>query len=167
MWYAKLPYMKKSSTIVLQVVILALGISALALLLWEPHIEGRNVGASAFEIYFNDPFLACVYIASIPFFIALYQAFILLRYIRQNKTFSQPAVNALRNIKYCARSLVGFIVGAEAYLMIVRPGDDIAGGVFMGLLLILIFGTTATAAAVFEKLLQNAVEIKSENDLTV
>ncbi|MEI9960067.1 MAG: hypothetical protein WDM76_02730 [Limisphaerales bacterium] len=34
--------MKKSSTIFLQVVIVLIGIGALTLLLWEPHIEGRE-----------------------------------------------------------------------------------------------------------------------------
>ena len=70
-------------------------------------------------------------------------------------------------IKYCARSLVGFVVAAEVYLFVVRPGDDIAGGVFMGLLMIFVFGVIAIAATMFERLLQNAVDIKSENDLVV
>ena len=74
--------MKRSSTIFLQVVIVLIGIGALALLLWEPHIEGRNAHATLFEIYFKDPFLAYAYIASIPFFVALYQAFKLLGYCR-------------------------------------------------------------------------------------
>jgi hypothetical protein len=76
-------------------------------------------------------------------------------------------VNTLRNIKYCAISLVGFIIAPVAYLFIVRPGDDIAGGVAVGLFLIFVFVVMATAAAVFERLLQSAVDIKSENDLTV
>jgi DUF2975 family protein len=159
--------MKKSSTIFLQVVIMLIGIGALALLLWEPHIEGRNVHATIFEIYFKDPFLAYAYIASIAFFVALYQAFKLLGYIGQNKVFSQAAVNALRTIKYCAMALVAFIVAPEAYLFIVRPDDDIAGGVAVGLFLIFVSAVIATAAAVFERTLQSAVDIKSENDLTV
>ena len=159
--------MKKSSTIFLQIVVVALGIGALALMLWEPHIEGRNAHSTLFQIYFNDPFLVYAYTASIAFFVALYQAFMLLGYIGQNKVFSLDSVRALRTIKYCALTLVGFIVPAEAYLFIVRPGDDIAGGVFMGILISFISIVIATAAAVFEKLLQNAVDIKSENDLTV
>ncbi len=159
--------MKKSSTIVLQVFIVALSVSTLAFLLWEPLIEGRNAHATLFQIYFNDPFLVCVYIASIPFFVGLYQTFKLLGYIGQNKVFSLNSVKALRTIKYCATTLVGFVVAGEAYLFIVRPGDDIAGGVFMGLLMIVIFGVAATVAAVFERTLQTAVDIKSENDLTV
>ena len=77
--------MKRSSTIFLQVVIVLIGIGALALLLWEPQIEGRNAHATLFEIYFKDPFLAYVYAGSIPFFVALYQAFKVLGYAGQNK----------------------------------------------------------------------------------
>ncbi len=160
--------MKKSSTVFLQVVIVLIGIGALALMLWEPHLEGRNAHATLFQIYFNDPFLAYAYIASIVFFVALYQAFKLLGYVGRSDVFSQRSVKALRTIKYCAMSLVGFLVGAEAYFFIVQRGkDDIAGGVMMGLFLIFISVVVATAAAVFERTLQSAVELKSENDLTV
>ena len=53
--------MKRSSTTFLQLVIVLIGIGALALLLWEPHIEGRNAHATLFEIYFKDLFLAYAY----------------------------------------------------------------------------------------------------------
>jgi hypothetical protein len=159
--------MKRSSTIFLQVVIVLIGIGALALLLWEPHIEGRNAHATNFEIYFKDPFLALVYIGSIPFFAALYQAFKVLGYAGQNKVFSQAAVKALRTIKYCALAIIGFVVVEEFFIMLNHGSDDAAGGVFMGVLIT--FGSImiATAAAMFERILQNAVDIKSENDLTV
>jgi hypothetical protein len=55
-------------------VIVLFGIGVLAFMLWEPHLEGRNVHASLFQIYFKDPFLAYAYVASIPFFVGLYQA---------------------------------------------------------------------------------------------
>lgn len=159
--------MKKNSIIFLQIVIILIGIGALSLMLWFPPHEGRNVHATIFQIYFNDPFLAYTYTASIAFFVALYQAFKLLRYVGQNKVFSLDSVKTLRTIKYCAISLIGFIVAPEAYLFIARPDDDIAGGVAMGLFLIFISTIIATAAAAFERTLQSAVEIKSENDLTV
>jgi hypothetical protein len=158
--------MRRSSTIFLQVVIVLIGIGALALLLWEPHIEGRNVHATLFEIYFKDPFLAYAYIASIPFFVALYQAFTLLGYTGKNKVFSPNSVRALRTIKYCAVAIAGFVVAGEAYLFIaVRGKDDIAGGVAIGLVMIFVSAVSANAAAVFERILQSAVDMKSENDL--
>ena len=160
--------MKRGSTIFLQVVIVALGIGAFVFLLWEPQVEGVNANATTlYEIYFDDQFLACAYIVSIAFFTALYQAFKLLGYIRQNKVFTLNSVRALRTIKYCALPIIAFTLWGVAYLFIVRPGDDIAGGVFMGVLISFISIVVATAAAVFERLLQNAVDIKSENDLTV
>ncbi|MDP2586295.1 MAG: DUF2975 domain-containing protein [Candidatus Komeilibacteria bacterium] len=160
---------KRSSIIFLQVVIVLIGIGALALMLWEPHLEGRNINATNFEMYFKDPFLAYAYTASIAFFVALYQAFKLLEFVGQNQVFSAASVKALRTIKYCAMIFVAFIVGAEGYFLIVqrKVEEDIAGGVMMGLVLIFISVVVATAAAVFEKTLQSALEIKSENDLTV
>jgi hypothetical protein len=162
------PSTKRSSTIFLQVVIVLIAIGALAFMLWEPHIEGRNANATPFEIYFKDPFLAYAYLGSIAFFTALFKAFTLLGYVRQNKVFSPDSVKALRIIKYCAMILVAMIGAAVAYLFIaVRGEDDIAGGVAMGVVLIFCSVVVATAAAVFERLLQSAVDIKSENDLTV
>ncbi len=160
--------MKRGSTIFLQVVIALLGVGVLALLLWEPQVEGRNVNAALFEIYFKDPFLAYIYLAFVPFFVGLYQAFKILGYARRNEIFFQRSVRALRIIKYCALTTATFILGAEAYLFIFMRGkDDIAGGVMMGVFIILVSAIIATAAAVFERILQNAVDIKSENDLTV
>jgi hypothetical protein len=162
------PSAKRSPTIFLQVVIVLVGIGALALMLWEPHLEGRNAHATTFEIYFKDPFLAYAYLASIAFFTALFQAFTLLGYIGRNQVFSLDSVRTLRTIKYCAMVLVAMIGGAVAYLSIfVRDKDDIAGGMAMGLVMIFVSVVIGTAAAVFERLLQNAVDLKSENDLTV
>jgi hypothetical protein len=158
--------MKRSSTIFLQIVIVLIGIGALALLLWEPRIEGRNAHATNFEIYFKDPFLAYAYIGSIPFFVALYQAIKLLGYAGPNKVFSPAAVKALRTIKICALTIIGFVAGAEIFIML-NTSEDRAGGVFMGILITFGSIVIATAAAMFERILQNAVDIKSENDLTV
>ena len=158
--------MKKSSTVFLQVVIVLIGIGALALMLWEPHLEGRNAHATLFQIYFNDPFLAYAYIASISFFVALYQAFKVLGYVGSNKVFSQAAVKALRTIKYCAIAIIGFVAVGEIFI-ILNKSDDRAGGVFMGVLITFGSVVIATAAAMFARILQSAVDIKSENDLTV
>ena len=158
--------MKRSSTIFLQAVIMLSGIGALALMLWEPRIEGRNAHATLFEIYFKDPFLAYAYIASIPFFVALYQAFKVMGYVRHNQTFSQTTVKALRTIKYCAIAIIGF-VAVSIIFIIFADKDDRPAGVFMRILITFVSIVIATSAAVFERILQNAVDIKSENDLTV
>ncbi len=160
--------MKKSSTIFLQTVIAALGAGALVLLLWEPRLEGVNAHATTLsQIYFDDPFLMLVYAGSIPFFIALYQAIKVLGYVGNNNVFSKEAVRALRTIKYCALAIIGFVVVEEIFIMLNHGSDDAAGGVMMGVFIIFGSIVIATAAGTFERILQNAVDIKSENDLTV
>ena len=159
--------MKKSSTIFLQVFIIALGIVALAIMIRFPLTEGRAVNLDLFSIY-ADPFIIYAYLASIPFFIALYQAFKLLRYIGQNQVFSLSSVKALRTIKYCAIIQSVLIVMAALYIrMFHAKDDDPAGFIAICIVATFISVVIATAAAVFERLLQNAVEMKSENDLTV
>lgn len=149
--------MKKSQIIFLQGVVAVIGLFALAFLLVEPHFEGRNADATFSQVYFNDPFLVCVYIASIFFFMALYQGFKILGNVKNNQTFSEATVKSLRKIRYCAITLVGFVLAGEAYLFLFQRGkDDIAGGVFMGLLLIAAFGITSTVANMFERIVQNA-----------
>jgi hypothetical protein len=165
--------MKRGSILFLRTVILLVGVGVLAGLLWEPHVEGRNVNADQFTIYFRDPFLAYVYVGSLPFFFGLYQAFTLLGYVSRGQAFSPAAVTALRYVKYCALAVVAFIIGAEAYIILhVRPqivgvDDDNAGAVAMGIFITFVCIVTAAAAAMFERVLQSAVDLKSENDLTV
>jgi hypothetical protein len=158
--------MKKSSTIFLQIVIVLIGIGALALLLLEPRMEGVNAHATNVQIYFNS-FILLVYAGSIPFFIALYHAIKVLGYAGQNKVFSPDAVKALRTIKYCALAIIGFVVVEEIYIMLTHGNDDAAGGVMMGVFITFGSIVIATVAAVFERTLQSAVELKSESDLTV
>jgi hypothetical protein len=98
--------------------------------------------------------------------VALYQAFKVLGYAGQNQVFSQAAVKAFRTIKYCALALIGFVAGGMICIML-SDEDNKPGGYFMGILITFPSIVVATAAAMFERILQNAVEIKSENDLTV
>ena len=154
--------MKRGSTIFLQIVILLLGAGVLAFLLGLPQVEGRNVNATQFEIYFKDPFLAYIYLAFVPFFVGLYQGFKILSYARRDEIFFQRSVRALRIIKYCALTTAIFILGAEGYLFIfIRGTDDIAGGVMMGVFVIFMCAVISTAATVFERILINAVDRKA------
>jgi len=144
-----------------------IGIVALVIMIRFPLTEGRATNLDLFSIY-ADPFIMYGYLAAIPFFVALYQAFKLLGYIGQNKVFSLNSVKALRTIKYCAIILSIFIVMAGLYIRIFHATDDDPAG-FMAMCIVTTFISIviATAAAVFERTLQSAVDIKFENDLTV
>jgi len=158
--------LKQGSTLFLKLVICLIAIGALIWLIWFPQLEGRAANLDLFSIY-KDPLIIYGFIASIPFFVALYHGFKLLSYVDKNKVFSQAAVKAVRNIKYCAIMLSGFIVLGILYIRLFANGDDPAGPTAVGMFTTFACIVIATAAAVFERLLQNAVDIKSENDLTV
>jgi len=145
--------MKRSTAIFLQVILVVIGIGALGFLLWEPHIEGRNAHATIYQIYFNDPFLVFAYIGSIPFFVGLHQAFKVLSYAGHNMLYSHAAAKALRTIKYCAISIIGFVAIGEIVIML-SASDDRAGGVFVGLLITVGSVVTAIVAAKFERIVQ-------------
>jgi len=153
----KTPDMKSPSALFLQVVIALVGIGILGLMLWEPHLEGRNAHATTFEVYFKDPFLAYVYVGSIPFFVALHRAFGLFGDVRRNGTFSPATLNALRAIKRCAMILIGFVAGGMIIILMFGDGEDRPAGLFMGLLAALTAGAIATGAAMAARYLQRAL----------
>ena len=155
--------MKRISIIFLQAVIVLIGIVALVIMIRFPLTEGRAKDLDIVSIY-ADPFILYGYASSIAFFVALYKAFKLLGYIGQNKVFSSDSVGALKSIKYCAI----VIVTAGLYIMISHNKEDDPAG-FIAICIVTTFASivVATAAAIFEKILQNAIDMKSENDLTI
>lgn len=159
--------MKKISIVFLQAVIVLIGIIALAVLIRFPLTEGRAADLDLFHIYF-DGFILYGYAISITFFVGLYKAFRLLGYIGQNRVFSLESVKALRSIKYCAIAFSFFIVAAGIYIKIFHHKDDDPAG-FLAMCMVVTFASivVATAVAVFEKLLQKAIDMKSENELTI
>jgi len=156
--------MKQISTLFLQAAIVLIGIAALAILIRFPLTEGRAANLDLFSIYF-DAFILYGYAASTPFFIALYKAFKLLGYIGQNKAFSLNSVMTLRSIKYCAMALSILIVIAGLLITLFHHKDDDPAG-FFAVCIVTTFVTlvVATAALVFEKILQNGIDLKSENE---
>ncbi len=144
-----------------------MAIAVAAGLIRFPLTEGRAQNLDLVHVYL-DPVILYMFLGSIPFFIALYQSFKLLGYIEQNKVFSQGAVNALKTIKYCGIAIAGFLVVGLIILKLTHdPNEDAAGPFALGAITAFISIVVATGAAVFQKLLQRAVDIKSENDLTV
>ena len=157
---------KSGSTLFLKFAVLFIAVITLIALVYFPTTEGRAKDLDFIHIYM-DPVIIYMYIASVPFFLALYQLLKLLGFVDKNKIFSNEAVIAVKSIKYCALSISVFIVLGLIYIRFFVHGDDPAGPTGLGVVVSFIFIVFATGAAVFQKILQNAVDIKSENDLTV
>lgn len=160
-------FIKRRSTVFLRGVVVLIGITALALCtFWLPGIASNDAAAHPETAYLQYPFLACAYVFSIPFFVALYQAFKLLSYIDRNKAFSELSVRALSYIKYSAITISILIVLGILFVVIFID-DDVAGIISLGLMCTFASSVIATFAVVLQKILQDAIDIKSENDLTV
>ncbi|MBU8906659.1 DUF2975 domain-containing protein [Desertibacillus haloalkaliphilus] len=160
--------MKRGSTAFLKIAVILIGIPVLILCIFlVPRIA--NFAA---ELYPDMAFikylvLINLYATAIPFYFALYQAFKLLSYIDQNKAFSSISVKALRKIKYCAITIsILYVLGMPLFYLIAEI-DDAPGIIIIGMVLIFASMVIAVFAAVLQRLLQEAIHIKSENDLTV
>jgi hypothetical protein len=153
--------MKQGSTLFLRGAIVLIGIAVVALcVLIIVILSSEDVG-------YYRPVLLGMYVPAIPFFLALYQAWKLLGYIDQNKAFSEFSVQALNNIKYLAIVISILYAIGMPYIFMVADRDDAPGVVLIGLVIVFASIVVATFAALLKKLVQNAVRIKSENDLTV
>jgi hypothetical protein len=154
--------MKRGTTVILRGAVILLGLIILGLCIFA-----LPAGVSSDKTGYYRPILLGLYVPAIPFFWALYQAIKLLGYIDNNKAFSEFSVRALKNIKYCALIISGLFMAGMPYIFYAADRDDAPGVVAIGLVIAGSSFVIATAAAVFQRLLQNAVDIKSENDLTV
>lgn len=152
--------MKQVSTLFLRGVIVFIGLIVLAMCVFI-----LPAGVRAEEMY--RPILIGLYVAAVPFYAALFQTMKLLRYIDTNKAFSDLSILALKRIKYCALAIWALFV-AGLPLLYDRANKEDAPGVFaLGLIIAFASFVIATFAEVLQKLLQNAIAIKTENDLTV
>ena len=154
--------MKHSSTLFLRVVVIFLGITVLAICIFVLPLWINSADLVSYR-----PILLGMYVPAIPFFFALYQALKLLTYIDKNKAFSNLSVMTLKNIKYCANIITALYTAGLPYIFYVANKDHSRGVIITGLVVIFASIVVATFAAVLQKLLQDALDIKSENDLTI
>lgn len=160
--------MERGTTLFLRLAVIIIGIPVLALCIFlVPEIA--NFAAELYPDYAYLKYLVLIdlYATTIPFYFALYQAFRLLSYIDKNKAFSELSVTALKNIKYCAITISTlFVLGLPLFYLIAER-DDAPGIILIGMVMIFASMVIAVFAAVLQRLLQEAIDIKSENDLIV
>ena len=154
--------MKLGSTLFLKLVVSLIGLVVLGLCVFLLQATISSGEARDFL-----PVLLGMYIAAIPFFFALYQTWKLLVYIDKSEAFSDSSVRALKKIKYCAIAISAVYVASMPFIVHVADKDDAPGFTLLGFVVIFASIVIATFAAVLQKLLQDAIDIKSENALTV
>ncbi len=154
--------MKHPSTLVLRAAIILIGTLVLAICVF-----GLPQAIGAFQVDGYDPVLIGLYVAAVPFFIALAMSMKLLSLIDQRRAFTLGSVRSFRSIKLCALTISGLFAIGMPYIFYVADKDDAPGVVAIALIIIVLSFVIGTFSALMQKLFQNAVDLKSENDLTV
>jgi hypothetical protein len=160
--------MKRGTTFFLKAAIILIGIAVVALCVFlVPEIANYAAELYPDNTYMKSLVFIDLYASAIPFYVALYQAFKLLSYIDKNKAFSELSVLALKNIKNCAIAISGLYALGMPLFYLVADKDDAPGIIAIGMIMIFASMVIAVFAAVLQKLLKEAIDVKSENDLTV
>lgn len=146
--------MKRVAPWFLKIVLVLIAVRVLIGMLVFPLTEGRAKHLDLISIY-SDPLIIYGYLASLPFFIALFQAFTLLGYVEKNTIFSNNAVQAVRKIRYCALVIPVLIILGAGFIAVNANGDDVAGPVALGMIASFASLVVAAIAIVFERIVQN------------
>lgn len=158
----------KPETLFLKFAVVLMGFPVLALCIFMVP-ELSNLSAKLLPEFASIKYLVSIifYASAIPFYFALYLAFKLLRYIDKNNAFTEKSVNALKKIKFCAITISGLHLLVLPLFYLFAEIDDAPGVIFVGFGVPFASMVIAVFAAVLQKLLKNAIDIKSENDLTI
>lgn len=164
--------MKRVSTRFAKIVIYLVGIAALAVcIILLPELAREDAVAHPATSYLSYPFLAGAYVLAIPFFVALYQAHKLLHLIDLNKAFSLQSIKTLQNIKRCAIVfsvlVVITVIAGISLAKSIDPTEDVTFMVTLGFIVTSVSSVIAVFVALLQKLLADAVALKSENDLII
>lgn len=159
--------MHRYSTKILRLVVLIAGVIVLAF-----------CGAAAWNAFATPPtseffVLSCVFFigtcaAAVPCYVALYQSYRLLRAIDTGRAFSEQSIKALKIITRSA--LAEFFIcafGGLPFFYALAQKEDAPGFVLIGMGIAGVAFIITVFASVLNQLLQTAIAIKSENDLTI
>jgi hypothetical protein len=108
-----------------------------------------------------------MYLTAVPFYVGLWQTLLLLNYIDRSVAFSIASVRSLKTIKWCASVIALFYIAFVFPFYLIAEADDAPGLILLSMVIACAPIAVAVFAAVLERLLQSAIEMKSENDLTV
>ena len=160
--------LKRTSTLFLRAAVLGIGAVVLALCVFAlPAIWRAVPGEYPNHTYVFYYILLAFYLAAVPFYFALHQAMRLLSYVDHGKAFSMLAVQALKRIAISAVAISVVFAAAMPFFYIWAQNDDAPGLLLVNMFLVLAPFTIAVFSAVLQRLFRDAIEIKTENDLTV
>lgn len=158
----------KKETGLLKIVVIIIALPVLAIVLFGFPLIIRDASESSMQMTIVlYGILTALTLSLFPFLAALYQSFKLLDFIDHNEAFSDRSVAALRKIKRFAFSIALIHLVSFPLYFIVGEVDDAPGVILVGMMFVSAPAVVAVFAAVLQKLLENALDIKRDNELTI
>lgn len=158
----------KASVVFLRTSLVAICLAAAAFffvllpILWTQIEDGfTDYGYAIYTVFI------ATFLVAIPFFYGAFNAWRLLDYTNQGKAFSKRSVKALRNIALSAAAISIIYILALPFFYVWGENDDAPGVILIGLILVGAPMVVSVFAALLQRLIAEAVDLKSENELTV
>lgn len=117
--------------------------------------------------YLRFPVMAALAIAAGGFYVTAVEAWKLLNYADKGKPFSKASVKALNRIQYAAYTVGAMLISLMPLVYWAAQDDDAPGLIIIGAAFAATPIVVGVFAGVLQQLIQKALDLKSENDLTV
>lgn len=159
--------MKKAAVLFLRIALITIGLGVLGLLvLIFPAWADAKIAFpdQAYAVYVV---LGALYLASIPYFIGIVKAWQLLKLINTGKAFSADSAKVVKAISICAASISAIYIVSMPFFYIWGDYTDAPGLIVIGMVLVGVPLIISVFAALLKLLINEAAELKTENELTV
>lgn len=158
--------MKSFKVNILRIAVILVTITILlACVYWIPNIANFMEDHAPEFSYIKLPLLLGIYLTAIPFCIAVFNVFKLLKLIEEDVVFSMDSIKILSIISKCSIAEIVLYSLGLVYLYInnaMQPGI-----ILLSLLIMLAAFIIYIFIEILEELLLKAVQIKTENELTI
>lgn len=160
---------KNGSTLFLRAAILGAAFIVVLLSGWAVSDVYSHWAEDSPELaHWQYPIMFVIAVSALIFCVAARQIWKLLNLVDKNKAFTKASVKAMKNVKYCGLIISALFATWMPLVFHAAQNEDapgmilIFGAIFIGVPFVI-----AIFAGVAQRLFQNAIDIKKENDLTV
>ncbi len=161
-------FMKQIATIFLRVAIIFMGVGVLALCtVLLPSLWGDVATEFPSYSYAVYGVFAAMFIAAIPFYVGLYGAWRLLTYIDKGMAFTKPSAKTVKTIAFAAGCISFIYIISTPFFYVWADNDDAPGLMVIGIVLVGAPMIIAVFASLLHRLISEASDLKSENELMV
>lgn len=160
--------MRNGSTLFLRVALVGLVILASIVagaILWSAYTNWSP--QSSQDLWLSWPLIGGILVATLGFYVAALQAWKLLGYADKGKPFSKDSIKALRTAKFAALTVGAALLAEMPLIYSAAQEEDAPGLIIFGFAFAMVPIVVGVFAGVLQQLIQKALDLKSENDLTV